>query len=57
MKRYTINVHYDAIVPVVVYAESEEQALRLAPGAAETISLDTTDIGDINCCITDTEEI
>lgn len=57
MKRYTINVHYDAIVPVVVYAESEEQALRLAPGAAETISLDTADIGDINCCITDTEEI
>lgn len=57
MKRYTINVHYDAIVPVVVYADSEEQALKLAPGAAETISLDTADIGDINCCITDTEEI
>ena len=57
MKRYTVNVHYDAVVTVVVYAESEEQALRLAPDAAETISLDTADIDDINCCVTDEEEL
>lgn len=57
MKRYTVNVHYDAVVTVVVYAESKEQALRLAPGAAETISLDTADIDDINCCVTDEEEV
>ena len=36
MKRYTVNVHYDAVVTVVVEAEDEEQALDLAPTAAET---------------------
>ena len=40
MKRYTVNVHYDAVVTVVVEAEDEEQALDLAPTAAESISLE-----------------
>lgn len=57
MKRYTVNVHYDAVVTVEVEAESEEQALKLAPGAAEDISLETADVVDINCCVTDEEEI
>lgn len=57
MKRYTVNVHYDAVVTVEVEADSEEKALKLAPIAAEDISLETADIGDIECCITDEEEI
>lgn len=57
MKRYTVNVHYDAVVTVMVEAESEEQALSLAPTEAETISLEDADIVDINSCITNTEDI
>lgn len=57
MKRYTVNVHYDAVVTVEVEADSEEQALKLAPFAAEDISLETAAIGDIECCITDEKEI
>ena len=57
MKRYTVNIHYDAIVTVVVDAPTEEAALQLAPYKAEDISLETADRSDINCCITDVEEI
>lgn len=57
MKRYTVNVHYDVIVSVVVEAETEEQALDLAPYAAENISLETGEVGDINCCVTDVEDL
>lgn len=57
MKRYTVNVYYDVMVSVVVEAESEEQALDIAPFAAETISLETADIGDINCCVTDVKDL
>lgn len=57
MKRYTVNVHYDAVVTVVVEAESEEQALDLAPTEAETISLEDADVVGINSCITNTEDI
>ena len=53
MKRYTINVHYDAMVTVVVDAPTEEAA----PYKAEDISLETAEIGDINCCVTDVEDI
>ena len=57
MKRYTINVHYDAMVTVVVDAPSEEAALQLAPYKAEDISLEDAEIGDINCCVTDVEDL
>lgn len=57
MKRYTINVHYNAVVTVIVDAPSEEAALQLAPYKAEGISLETADIVDINCCVTDEEDI
>lgn len=57
MKRYTINVHYDAVVTVEVVAPSEELALQLAPYKAEDISLETAEIGDINCCVTDVEDL
>lgn len=57
MKRYTINVHYDAVVTVQVEAPSEELALQLAPYKAEGVSLETADIAEISCCVTDEEEI
>lgn len=57
MKRYTINVHYDAVVTVEVEAPSEELALQLAPYKAESISLEDVEIGDINCCVTDVEDL
>lgn len=57
MKRYTVNVHYDAVVTVVVEAEDEEQALDLAPTAAESISLEDAEVVDINSCVTDIDEI
>lgn len=57
MKRYTVNVHYDAVVTVQVNAESEEEALELAPIEAETISLEEASIADIDPCIIDVEEI
>ena len=56
MKRYTVNVHYDAVVTVVVEAEDEEQALDLAPTAAESISLEDAEVVDINSCVTEIEE-
>ena len=40
-----------------VEAESEEQALDLAPYEAENISLETGEVGDINCCVTDVEDL
>lgn len=57
MKRYTINVRYDAVVTVEVEAPSEELALQLAPYKAEGVSLETAEIADINCCVTDEKEI
>lgn len=57
MKRYTVNVHFDAVISVVVEAESEEQALDLAPYEAENISLETADVVAINCCVTNEEDI
>ncbi len=57
MKRYTVNVHYDAIVTVEVDAESEEKALELAPIKAESISLEDAEVVDINSCVTNEEDI
>lgn len=56
-KKYTVNVHYDAVVTVDVIAESEEEALQKAPLEAESISLEDAEIFDINCCVTNIEEI
>lgn len=57
MKKYIVNVHYDAVVTVEVEAESEEKALELAPIKAESISLEDADVVDINSCVTDIEDI
>lgn len=57
MKRYTVNVHYDVVVTMEVNAESEEQALGLAPLKAEAISLEDAEVVDINSCIINVEDI
>lgn len=54
-KKYTINVHYDAVVTVEIFAESEEKALKKAPLKAEDISLEDAEIVDVNCCVTNVE--
>lgn len=56
-KKFTVNVHYDAVVTVEVNADSEEKALEMAPFAAESISLEDAEVVDINCCVTNIEEI
>lgn len=57
MKEFTVNVHYDAVVTVVVRAESESEALDQAPIEAENISLENADVVDINCCVTHIQEL
>lgn len=57
MKKYHINVHYDAVLPTVVEAETEEEALDKAVIATENISLDEAEIVDINSCVIYTENI
>lgn len=54
-RKYTVNVHYDAVVTVDVIAESEVEALDLAPIEAECISLEDAEIADIDCCIINEE--
>lgn len=56
MKRYTVNVHYDAVVTVEVNAETEEQALELAPLKAEQVSLEDAEVVGIQSCVTDITE-
>lgn len=56
-KKFTVNIHYDAVVTVEVIADSEEKALEMAPFAAESISLEEAEVVDINCCVTNIEEI
>lgn len=57
MNRYTVNVHYDAVIPVKVCAVSEEEALELAFSKANSVSLEDADICNISCCVTDVEEL
>lgn len=57
MKKYTVNVHYDAVVTVEVEAESEAEAERKAPYVAENISLEDADVVDIKCCVTNIENL
>ena len=52
-KRYTINVHYDAMVSVVVEAENEEQAIQFAKEEAEEQEFDYVTYSD--ACVVDVE--
>lgn len=57
MKKYGVNVHYDAVISVEVEAESEDEALELAERKAETVSLEDADVVGIQKCITFEEEV
>ena len=52
-KRYTINVHYDAMVSVVVEAENDEQAMQFAKEEAEEQEFDCVTYSD--ACVVDVE--
>lgn len=56
-KKYTVNVHYDAVVTVDVIAESEDEALDLGPTKAESVSLEDAEVVNINCCVTNEEPL
>lgn len=56
-QRYTVNVHYDAVVTVDVIANSEEEAVQKALYKAEDISLEDAEVFDINCCVTNIEDL
>lgn len=53
IKRYTVNVHYDAVVTVAVEAESEEQAIKFAREDADEQEFDFVSYSD--ACVVDIE--
>lgn len=57
MKKYTLNVHYDAVISVEVIAENEEQAKELALDKAEEISLSDADVVGSDVCVTDVQNL
>lgn len=57
MKRYTVNVHYDAVLTVVVDAETEDQAIDLAVEESESMSLNDGDAFYHDACITNEEDV
>lgn len=56
-KKYTVNVHCDAVLTVEVVAASEDEALGLAEQAAEGLSLEDADVVGVQSCVTNVEEI
>lgn len=56
-KKYTVNVHYDAVLTAEVVAESEEEALESAERAIETMSLEDAEVVGVQSCVTHIEEI
>ncbi len=65
MKKYSVNVHYDVVVPVEVNADTESEALQKAEDIAGDIDIGEQDnwpkhgieIVDSSSCVTDVEEI
>ena len=57
MKKYAVNVHYDAVISVEVLAENEEQALDIAINKANDIPLNDADIVGTNPCVADVQEL
>lgn len=65
MKKYSVNVHYDVVVPVDVIAETESEALSKAEEIAEDIDIGESEnwttygieVVDSSSCITDEEKI
>lgn len=57
MKKYGVNVHYNAVISVEVEAECEDEALELAEIKANCELLTNADIVGVQKCITFEEEI
>ena len=57
MKKYSVNVHYDAVISVDVIAENEEQALELAKQKADNENLADAEVVGTNACVTDEQEL
>lgn len=59
MKKYSVNVHYDAIIEVYVLAKSEEEAIRLAENEAAHMPRDRMWFpnGPENSCVTESVEL
>lgn len=51
-KKFFVNVHYDVVVPVVVFADSEDNVLDLAVDKANYMSLNDCDADYTGSCIT-----
>lgn len=51
-KKFKVNVHYDVVVPVEVFADSEDEAFDLACNEAECVSLNDCDADYTGSCIT-----
>jgi hypothetical protein len=56
LKRYTIDVHYDAIYSTVVYAADECEAKCIAREEANNAPLEDLDFDSCKVCITDIRE-
>lgn len=57
MKKFTVNVHYDAIATVTVEAVDEDEALQLAEKEAETLDASDFDFADVTgSCVTNVED-
>lgn len=55
-KRYGVNVHFDVVVPIEVYASSEQEAEQLAISRAHTIDIFDSpdmDIYTTDACVTE----
>ena len=57
MKRYVVNVHYDAITSVRVIAETEEEALNKAKAIAFSRPQSEFDFQYSDACVADVENI
>lgn len=65
MKKYSVNVHYDVVVPVDVFAETESEALSKAEEIAGDIDICESEnwttygieVVDSSSCVTDEEKI
>lgn len=56
-KKFTVNVHYDAIATVTVEAVDEDEALQLAEEEAESLDASDFDFNDVTgSCVTNVED-
>ncbi len=57
VKKYRVNVHYDAVITVEVETETEDEALELAEDKAECMSLNESEVVGVQSCVTDIQPL